>query len=94
MEKNRDTHPLAEDGDLVAIDDEFAIGVVNITFEDTMNGIIFEHINHVFKVDEAVEARREENMMVRIESLICMDQQMLILRIFVSYTYGSLMATT
>jgi len=46
------THPLAEYRDLVAVDDELAVGVVNITLEDTVDGIVLEHVDHVFKVDE------------------------------------------
>lgn len=48
----RKAHLLAEYGDLVAVDYELAVGVVNITLEDTVNGIVLEHVDHVLEVDE------------------------------------------
>lgn len=46
--------PFAEDGDFVTINDELAILCFDNTSESTMSGIIFEHVHHVFQINEWV----------------------------------------
>jgi hypothetical protein len=48
----KEMHLFAEYGDFVAVDDELAVGVVDITLEDTVDGIVLEHVDHVLEVDE------------------------------------------
>lgn len=45
---------LAVDIDVLSIDDQLASFSVDITLESSMGRVIFEHVDHVFKIDEGI----------------------------------------
>jgi len=45
---------LAEDLNLVAIDNELSVCVVNISAEDAVYGVVLVHVDHVLEINERV----------------------------------------
>ena len=48
---------LAEDGDGAAVDNELALLCFDASIESSVDGIVFEHVHHVFKVNEGAANR-------------------------------------
>ena len=51
--ENTFVYLLTEDLNGFAVDNELSILVGNIAIEDTMDGVVLEHVDHVLKVNEA-----------------------------------------
>lgn len=47
-----EAYSLGEYSNLVAVDDKLAILDCDIALEDTVNGVVLEHVNHVLEVNE------------------------------------------
>ena len=48
---------LAEDGDGGAVDNELALLCFDASVESSVDGIVFKHVHHVFKVNEGAANR-------------------------------------
>jgi len=46
--------PFSIDGDGFAIDDEFPVLGFDSAFKATVDGVVLEHVNHVFKIDKGI----------------------------------------
>ena len=45
---------LTGDGDLLAVDDQFAVALLDCSLENAVSRVVFEHVDHVLQGDEGV----------------------------------------